>query len=364
MPPESSSFLPSSFDDVARNYLLNDLLRGVSRSFYLTLRVLPQPLREPISVAYLLARAADTLADTTVVPMTKRAAALQQFHAQLQLDKASEAALERLREAYIDRLDHIAESELLTKLPALFELFARQTSPDRALIRNVVLTLIEGMLSDLENFPIPVNDAMTVTALADEQQLARYTYLVAGCVGEFWTKISIAHTDELQAWGEAEAQYSNLGIRFGQALQMTNILRDVPRDLRLGRCYLPQPWLDEVGLTAAALLNANNSATAQPLLIKGIDVALAHYASAEAYVTALPRRCLRLRLAALWPLLIGLKTLAQLSQQKEWLEVAHVCKVKRGWVYRMMLLSCGAVFANSLLRWWCAQLRRGIARPS
>ena len=48
------------------------LLRGVSRSFYLTIRVLPRPVRGPIQLAYLLARAADTIADTGTLPSDVR----------------------------------------------------------------------------------------------------------------------------------------------------------------------------------------------------------------------------------------------------------------------------------------------------
>jgi len=50
-------------DAASRDRLLKDVLKGVSRSFYLTLRVLPKNLRDPIGVAYLLARTADTLTD-------------------------------------------------------------------------------------------------------------------------------------------------------------------------------------------------------------------------------------------------------------------------------------------------------------
>ncbi len=358
MSPEPASFLPQTLDDVQRKYLLNDLLRGVSRSFYLTLKVLPQPLREPISVAYLLARAADTIADTEIVAAEQRRAALLHLRTQLVADERSHAVLEQLQSAFVGKLDHALEKALLTKLPPLFELLARQTVPDRALIRKVVMTLLDGMLSDLENFPAPVAGQLTITALSDQRELDRYTYRVAGCVGEFWTDISIAHIDALQGWHAQQARYSQLGIRFGKALQLTNILRDVPRDLRIGRCYLPQPWLDEVGLSADELLKITRSEMARPLLTRGIGIALDHYSAAEQYVVALPRRCLRLRLAALWPMLIGLKTLALLSQQSNWLDPANPCKVERKWVYRMMLLSCGAVFSNTLLRWWCRCLRQ------
>ena len=48
------------------------MLRSVSRSFYLSLRILPAALREPLSLAYLLARATDTIADTPEPPAALR----------------------------------------------------------------------------------------------------------------------------------------------------------------------------------------------------------------------------------------------------------------------------------------------------
>ena len=49
-----------------------ELLREVSRSFYLSLRVLPAEVRPQISLAYLLARASDTVADTGIVARERR----------------------------------------------------------------------------------------------------------------------------------------------------------------------------------------------------------------------------------------------------------------------------------------------------
>ena len=58
---------------------LNDLLRATSRSFYLTLRVLPAPIRGQIGLAYLLARTTDTVADTELLPVEQRLTALQKL---------------------------------------------------------------------------------------------------------------------------------------------------------------------------------------------------------------------------------------------------------------------------------------------
>ena len=59
------------------------LLKGVSRSFYLTLRVLPKGIREPVGLAYLLARAADTISDSRFLPPDDRLTHLEAFRAQL-----------------------------------------------------------------------------------------------------------------------------------------------------------------------------------------------------------------------------------------------------------------------------------------
>src|SRR5471030_2288522 len=58
---------------------LNNLLKATSRSFYLTLRVLPARVRPQIGLAYLLARTTDTIADTEIVPHTQRLDALQKL---------------------------------------------------------------------------------------------------------------------------------------------------------------------------------------------------------------------------------------------------------------------------------------------
>jgi farnesyl-diphosphate farnesyltransferase len=63
--------------EYASNQMLTALLRDVSRSFYLTLRVLPSSIRPQIGLAYLLARTTDTIADTELVAVDQRLAALQ-----------------------------------------------------------------------------------------------------------------------------------------------------------------------------------------------------------------------------------------------------------------------------------------------
>ena len=64
-------------DTASRPRLPGDLLKATSRSFYLTLRVLPAAVRSQIGLAYLLARTTDTIADTEILPVSQRLAALR-----------------------------------------------------------------------------------------------------------------------------------------------------------------------------------------------------------------------------------------------------------------------------------------------
>src|ERR1700686_1008948 len=70
--------------DFSARPLRGSILRSVSRSFYLSIRILPQRLREPVALAYLLARATDTVADTARIPWATRAQTLQMLSNMIQ----------------------------------------------------------------------------------------------------------------------------------------------------------------------------------------------------------------------------------------------------------------------------------------
>src|SRR3989475_11119293 len=171
---------------------------------------------------------------------------------------------------------------------------------DRAEVRAVVATLMTGMVFDLTRFP--GEDAASLTALDTLDELDRYTYLVAGCVGPFWTALHVAHRPRLRHW--ALRDMSEKGVRFGKALQMTNVLRDVPSDLRNGRCYLPAAELSALGLVPKDLLEPGAAARVRPLYRRLLATTLDHYDVAWRYTLAIPRLEWRMRLAGAWAPLV------------------------------------------------------------
>lgn len=337
--------------------LLGSLLKGVSRSFYLTLRVLPPGLRLPVGLAYLLARAADTIADTPLISPELRREFILVFRSQVE-GPAKLDALRRMEEELTDLQTIPKERELLTSLPAAFALLESMHEPDAAMVRSVLVILSLGMEMDLATFPPETSG--NVEALEDGQALDRYTYLVAGCVGEFWTAITMAHSGSLKKWDEEAMLHT--GVRFGKALQLTNVLRDVPRDLRIGRCYLPRTELAALGLSPQDLLNPERGKEARPALTPWIKTAIEHYKSAEDYLLAIPRHSPRLRLAVLWPILIGLASLARLAGNENWLNPAYPSRVSRRWIYATLVLSLPAVVSNTALKFWIKRLRSQIIK--
>ena len=337
---------------------LREVLKGVSRSFYLTIRVLPSGMRQPVAVAYLLARAADTIADTRALPPEERLGKLLAFRAMVEgrmsFDEIEDIVFDvRLRDGALE-----AETTLLSRVREVFAALDGLTENDRISVRSVVVTLTQGMEWDLTTFPS--EDSGSVAALQTAKELDQYTYLVAGCVGGFWTSVAMRHQRRLSRW-DPEGM-SEIGVHFGKALQLTNVLRDVPRDLRNGRCYLPEPELNAAGLSPEDLLEPNNGERARRVLDPWIRVALEHFDAAEAYLLATPRRCLRLRLAVLWPILLGLATLEKLAANEQWLDPERPSRVKRRWVYGMMARSLVAAPSDSSLRGWIRNLRRRVER--
>ena len=333
--------------------LLGDLLRQVSRSFYLSLAILARPLREPLGLAYLLARAADTVADTRLIARPERVEHLQALRGAY---AGGPGDVEGVARACAHHQAHAPERRLLERVGAVLAAVARLPEADRARVRAVLTTITDGMLFDLARFP--GEDASGLTALQTLDDLDGYTYLVAGCVGAFWTDLHLAHRPRLAAWEPAAMRAT--GVRFGKALQMTNVLRDVPSDLAQGRCYLPARELAALGLAPAHLLTPAGAARARPLLTRLLGIALGHYDAAWRYTLAIPRLEWRMRLACAWPLLIGQATLEALAAHPNPLAAAPV-KVSRPAVRAILAGSTLRIGSNSALAAAAARRRARIA---
>jgi farnesyl-diphosphate farnesyltransferase len=299
---------------------LNDLLKATSRSFYLTLRVLPERVRPQIGLAYLLARTTDTIADTGILPLTQRLDALQKLRARILGQSSAPLNFGELTK----QQSAPAEKILLEKVEASLAALQNFSPSDQKLIRAVLATIASGQELDLLRFAKA--SAEKIIALETAVELDDYTYRVAGCVGEFWTKICRAHL--FPGAPLDENQFIANGIRFGKGLQLVNILRDLPADLKNGRCYLPLQRLDEIKLFPQTLLSPANEQKFLPLFREYLDKAEAHLRAGWIYTNTLPFSQFRVRLACAWPILIGLRTIEKLRRANV-IELQQRVKISR-----------------------------------
>ena len=314
------------------------------------MRVLPRAVRPQISIAYLLARTSDTVADTELVPVQSRLAALRALRAAIAAENGPAPDFAGLR----DGQALAAERILLERCQESLGLLRGLERADGRLVRDVLDIIISGQELDLTRFAAAAPGR--IVALETEEELDDYTYRVAGCVGEFWTRMCRAHL--LTGPGHDDAWLLRQGARFGKGLQLINILRDLPRDLLQGRCYFPRVALAAVDLTPASLLLAENESRFRPAYDPYLERAAGHLAAGWEYTRRLPWAEVRLRLACAWPLLIGAGTLRKLRRENI-LDSTPRIKISRS-------ESRSLIFRSILLYpWpaaWNAQLNRELGR--
>jgi farnesyl-diphosphate farnesyltransferase len=350
---------------------MKDLLAEVSRSFSLSIRVLPGAVQPAISVGYLIARAADTVADTDALPAQERLSLLRELDEVVQgrgdafalQGQVTRRLLSGSEDAAVMEAGRStsAERRLLQRLAECVGMMQRLSAGDQGLLRRVLGQLIAGMERDLLRFPSAAAkvEPERVVALSTWAELDEYTYEAAGCVGEFWTAVMAAHLPEVAHLREPDLM--RRGICLGKALQMVNVVRDAPADLRAGRCYWPLEVLAPHGLTPAALAlraqgpeGAGSRAAGVEALVavnrRLCGLARGLINDAWPYVEAIPPRCVRLRLSCTWPLLIGQQTLGLLEAAGSPLLLPErPIKIRREQVYGMLARSTLRALAGAAL---------------
>lgn len=283
---------------------VNQLLSAVSRSFYLSMRFLPRAMRPGIAVGYLLARATDTVADSVDLNHGERLLLLKMMGQIIAQGASHEVASTCFGQLGVlsSAQSHLGEAELLARFPECLALLESLSPREQQAVRRVLAIIVDGQVWDLEYFE-------SHSAVVCEEQLEHYTYMVAGCVGEFWTRMGLLAMGQGFST-QSEEQLLIWGRHYGMGLQLVNILRDRAEDAQRGRIYLPsaelQPWLKR----------------AEHWLKEGVF-----------YAESL--RNGRLRFSTVLPAWLGLDTLSLLCKEANRTSSEKV-KVTRGHVYSLM----------------------------
>ena len=203
------------------------ILNSVSRTFALTIPLLPFPIEKVIGNTYLLCRIIDTIEDAAeLTPASKQDLSrlfLDAVLGKTPVIKFVEPCLQALQNySNHDELDLIAHT------PTVLRILHTCPAIDQEAVGRCVSIMSEGM----SHF----HGKQTQSGLQDLREFEEYCYVVAGVVGELLTSIFSQYSPE---FAKNIKGHESLAIAFGQALQMTNILKDSPEDRARGVSWKP-----------------------------------------------------------------------------------------------------------------------------
>ena len=282
----------------------HEVLPRVSRTFAANIGVLRGSMHDTIEVAYLLCRAADALEDSWPGAPAEVGERFDRFVEALGGDGAAAEALARAAAALGPGSPDL---ELVAQLPAVLRVFMALESIDRATVARAVTLMAHGMRRYAVRAAARSGDAVTAPAYLDtEAELHDYCFVVAGCVGVMLTQL---HANRSPAKDpETDAELIQIAPAVGEALQLTNILLDWPRDVRRGRCYVPASWLAEYQIAPHELVDPSRvGARAAARRLEAL--ARAALGEVPEYLERIPSRHWRYRMFCLWPALWALASL-------------------------------------------------------
>lgn len=224
------------------------ILSSVSRTFALTIPLLPPIIEKVVGNTYLLCRIVDTIEDAAeLTPEAKKN--LSALFLDVVLERAP---VESFVEPCLDALKNYSnhdELDLIAHTPTVLRILHTCSRHDQEAVSRCVSIMSEGMSR--------FHGRQTEAGLKDLSEFEDYCYVVAGVVGELLTSIFRHYSPQ---FSKNIQGHENLAIAFGQALQMTNILKDSPEDRARGVSWKPAN-LSQLDLLQIAYQKLSDSLT-------------------------------------------------------------------------------------------------------
>ena len=323
----------------------SQMLRGVSRTFALSIEQLPHILREATANAYLLLRVSDCLEDHEAMPANRKSHLLRLW------------------------ADVLAEKEPVARLTdSITDLDGRDPEVHVARNAGMILNWVRKLPSGLQE-PILTRVRRSTLGMArwqdhgpyveDEAALDDYMHEVAGRVGYLVTDLFAWYSPRIRERREA---LMPLARQCGLALQTVNVIRGIPKDYERGWVFVPQTFMQEVGLTRATLLDPNYIEKSLLVTNKLVSKAVRHLDYGLDYITLFPRRFYGIRLSLMWPFFFAIATL-----DKSWGNanvLLSEAKIGRDQVKNIILQTRAFGWSNRWLANYYGELIRPFSKPA
>ena len=323
------------------------ILPAVSRTFALTIPVLPDRLALVVTNAYLLCRIADTIEDDPGLDFARKQAHLQRFLATVNGDEAAESFAAALTPLLAPATPP-DELELMRNIHRVVGVTHAFTAAERRILQRCVAVMCLDMPKFQRN--------SSPDGLRDLPELDAYCYAVAGVVGEMLVDLFCIRCPEL---AESRPELRTLAVSFGQGLQMTNILKDIWSDHQRGVCWLPRTVFAGGDLALRDLSENHRSEAFQQGLYQLLAIAHGHLKNALEFTCRLPAQETGMRRFCLWALGMAVLTLRKI-QRNPLFTAAEQVKISRRAVRATIFVTNRLGASNRGLRWLFDQATRGL----
>lgn len=329
---------PIRLDDASQTDLEYQahILPGVSRTFALTIPVLPERLAVVMTNAYLLCRLADTIEDDPGLDNAQKSHFHERFVEVVETGQGANAFAADLA-PHLSSRTLPAEKDLVANAAAVVRITHSFPAGERAALTRCVRIMCAGMPE--------FQRSSSRRGLADLHELGSYCYYVAGVVGEMCTQLFLLHCRDLEPKRD---DMMRLAVSFGQGLQMTNILKDVWDDRQANACWWPRSVFAEEG-TLEHLDERHMTDDFRRGLNELIGVAHAHLRNALEYTCMIPKREVGIRRFCLWAIGLAVLTLRKLHRHPTFTSGAEV-KVSRRTVKATIFATNLTLMSNRALR--------------
>lgn len=340
----------TSFDGLTDDQMQADLLDGVSRTFALTIPQLPMPLCTVVSNAYLLCRIVDTIEDEVALTLVQKRYFCDSF---IDIVAKNEDPAR-----FTNELKGVLSSQTLPAEHCLIRNVSRVISITRSFEttqRDALACCIKTMAKGMPEFQAqPLKQG-----LASMDEMSRYCYYVAGCVGEMLAKLFCHYSSEIS---QHRGNLLQLSVSFGQGLQMTNILKDIWDDYQRGVCWLPREVFNEAGYDLSNLAPGETDEHFREGLEHIISITHDHLQDAMSYTLLIPNHETGIRNFCLWALGMALLTLRKIRKNLDFVESSQV-KISRSSVKATIFLTGITVRSDTLLKILFKLAGAGLSTP-
>ncbi len=242
------------------------------------------------------------------------------------------------------------ESDLIINIPRVIHITQSFSTAQQKILQRCVNIMADGMALFQEN--------ASLNGLNDLEQFNSYCYHVAGVVGEMLTELFCDYSDEVAT---RKPELFALSSSFGQALQMTNILKDMWEDRNRGACWLPQSIFLAYDFDLRSLSQHHTDVRFIQGLNELIALAHGHINNALRYILLIPSHETGIRRFCLWALGMALPTLRRIYKKPTFKSGQEV-KISRNTVKAIILSTSALARFDIALKSLFSYLGRNLPR--